>query len=249
MADCPRSACAICRPMLEVDDLSKTYGETVALDGASISVRARDDSRDPRREWLRQEHAGQAPVRRVSPPSRGAIRVDGPDDRSLLSGGVPSARPCDRLSGSPDRSRPKRSGQHLPWLRRSAPAPRRARDKRSVAAETLRHDCDNDSSISTRPPVSCLSPRSSSSCWRALWSDARAFSFSTKSPPRSTSPIASRVSDHGGAFARGGGLILFISHRMDEVLRLARPRHHPAQRPGGGHARPRVSVRPSKCCA
>ena len=39
------------------------------------------------------------------------------------------------------------------------------------------------------------------------------------------------------AFSRAGGLILFISHRMDEVLRLAASRHDPPQRPGRGHAR------------
>ena len=52
--------------MLEVDDLSKTYGETVALDGARITFAPATIHADPRREWFGQEHVGQTSLGRGS---------------------------------------------------------------------------------------------------------------------------------------------------------------------------------------
>ena len=61
--------------MLEVDDLSKTYGETVALDGVRITFAPATIH-----AILGENGSGKSTLVKLSgvvPPSRGAIRVDG----------------------------------------------------------------------------------------------------------------------------------------------------------------------------
>ena len=63
--------------MLEVDDLSKTYGETVALDGANDYILRPGTIH----AILGENGSGKSTLVKllsgVTPPSRGAIRVDG----------------------------------------------------------------------------------------------------------------------------------------------------------------------------
>ena len=62
--------------MLEVDDLCKTYGETAALDGANVTF-----SPGTIHAILGENGSGKSTLVKllsgVTPPSRGAIRVDG----------------------------------------------------------------------------------------------------------------------------------------------------------------------------
>ena len=62
--------------MLQVDDLSKTYGETVALDGANLAF-----GPGAIHAILGENGSGKSTLVKllsgVTPPSRGAIRVDG----------------------------------------------------------------------------------------------------------------------------------------------------------------------------
>ena len=87
--------------------VAKRYGETVALDGHRRRHGGRARSYDPGREWLGQEHAGQAPVRRrpARPRHDPARRAAGPAARS---------RRCPQHWASPPYSR------RCCWRRRAA---------------------------------------------------------------------------------------------------------------------------------
>ena len=82
-------------PMLEIDDLTKRYGDVVALDGASFSVAAGSDRRVPRSERRGQDHHDAGDLRPgASRPGRGALERDepvGPEERARF-GYMPEER-------------------------------------------------------------------------------------------------------------------------------------------------------------
>ena len=119
--------------MLEVDDLSKTYGETVALDGADLAF-----APGAIHAILGENGSGKSTLVKllsgVMPPSRGAIRVDGqPINRFSPSvfQGLGLATVFQEVLIAPDRSA---LDNILSRLRRTDPATRAA----SAAAHASR---------------------------------------------------------------------------------------------------------------
>ena len=205
--------------MLDVDDLSKTYGETVALDGANISF-----APGTIHAILGENGSGKSTLVKllsgVTPPSRGSIRVDG--------------RPVDRFSPSvfqelglatvfqevliaPDRSALDNIFLGCDGLiRRGVPRARRpglAVDLMSAIAKTA---LDLDAPAGRLP----LAARQLVVLARALIRRPRILILDEVTAALDFADRES-VFQTMEAFSRAGGLILFISHRMDEVLRLA----------------------------
>jgi len=205
--------------MLEADDLSKTYGETVALDGASISFAS-----GTIHAILGENGSGKSTLVKllsgVTPPSRGAIRLEG--------------RPIGRFSPSvfqrlglatvfqevliaPDRSALDNIFLGCDGLiRRRVPRARRpglAADLMSAIAKTT---FDLDSPAGRLP----LAARQLVVLARALIRRPRILILDEVTAALDFADRES-VFQTMEAFARAGGLILFITHRMDEVLRLA----------------------------
>jgi ribose transport system ATP-binding protein len=205
--------------MLEVDDLSKTYGETVALDGANIAfvpatIHAILGENGSGKSTLVKLLSG------VVLPSRGAIRVDG--------------RAIDRHSPSAFQAlglatvfqevliAPARSALDNIFLgcdgliRRRTPRVRRA----GLAADLLSSIAKTTFDLDTPAGRLPLAARQLVVLARALIRRPRVLILDEVTAALDFADRES-VFQTMEAFARAGGLILFISHRMDEVLRLA----------------------------
>lgn len=205
--------------MLEVDDLSKAYGETVALDGATVefapgTVHAILGENGSGKSTLVKLLSG------VVPPSRGIIRIDGkPVDRFVPAAfhALGLATVFQEVLIAPDRSAADNIllGFDRPF-RRHVPRSERRRLAEQTLAPVARTAIDLDAPAGTLP----LAARQLIVLARALVRRPRmlildevtaALDFADREA------VFATMED----FARGGGLILFISHRMDEVMRLA----------------------------
>jgi ribose transport system ATP-binding protein len=205
--------------MLEVDDLSKTYGETVALDGANIgfapaTIHAILGENGSGKSTLVKLLSG------VIPPSRGAIRVDGrPVDRftPAVFQGLGLATVFQEVLTAPDRSALDNIFLGCDGLiRRHTPRAQRPQ----LAAEVLSSIANTKFDLDTPAGRLPLAARQLIVLARALVRRPRVLILDEVTAALDFADRES-VFQTMEAFSRAGGLILFISHRMDEVLRLA----------------------------
>jgi ribose transport system ATP-binding protein len=206
--------------MLDVDDLSKIYGETVALDGASISF-----APGTIHAILGENGSGKSTLVKllsgVTPPSRGSIRVEGqPVGRCSPSmfQRLGLATVFQEVLIAPDRSALDNIFLGCDSLIRRGVAgrarrPRLAADLLSTIAKTT---FDLDAPAGRLP----LAARQLVVLARALIRRPRILILDEVTAALDFADRES-VFQTMEAFSRAGGLILFISHRMDEVLRLA----------------------------
>ena len=112
--------------MLAVEDLSRTYGETVALDGATITF-----APGTIHAILGENGSGKSTLVKllsgVVPPTRGAIRVDGRKVERFSPAMFQSLGIATVFQEVLVGSRPDRARQHLSRRRRSSAARRSAR--------------------------------------------------------------------------------------------------------------------------
>jgi ribose transport system ATP-binding protein len=205
--------------MLEVDDLSKSYGETVALDGASLAFAS-----GTIHAILGENGSGKSTLVKllsgVTPPSRGAIRVDGRAiDRFSPSvfQGLGLATVFQEVLIAPDRTALDNIFLGCDGLiRRRVPRARRPGLAADLLSSIAKTTFDLDSPAGRLP----LAVRQLVVLARALIRRPRVLILDEVTAALDFADRES-VFQTMEAFSRAGGLILFISHRMDEVLRLA----------------------------
>ena len=205
--------------MLEVDDLSKTYGETVALDGADLAF-----APGAIHAILGENGSGKSTLVKllsgVTPPSRGAIRVDGqPINRFSPSvfQGLGLATVFQEVLIAPDRSALDNIFLGCDGLiQRRVPRARRP----CLAADLLSSIAKTTFDLNTPAGRLPLAARQLVVLARALVRRPRILILDEVTAALDFADRES-VFQTMEAFSRAGGLILFISHRMDEVVRLA----------------------------
>lgn len=205
--------------MLEMSGLSKRYGETVALEDVTLEMR-----RGSIHVVLGENGSGKSTLVKllsgVVPPTRGTMRIDG---RPITSSGPAEVQALGLATAfqevliAPDRSVTDNVllgtgtmfGRRAPWAERQA----RVAD---VLARITHAPIDLDA------PAGALSLAVGQLIVlaRALVRQPRVLILDevTAALDHSDREAVFQMME---AFARNGGLILFISHRMDEVLRLA----------------------------
>jgi ribose transport system ATP-binding protein len=205
--------------MLEVNDLSKTYGETVALDGASVAF-----APGAIHAILGENGSGKSTLVKllsgVVPPTRGAICVEG----RRIDRFSPTAFQALGLSTvfqevliAPDRSALDNIFLGCDGLiRRRVTRAQRAELAADVLSSIANTKFDLDAPGGRLP----LASRQLVVLARALVRRPRVLILDEVTAALDFADRES-VFQTMEAFSRAGGLILFISHRMDEVLRLA----------------------------
>lgn len=205
--------------MLAVEDLSRSYGETVALDGATVSF-----APGTIYAILGENGSGKSTLVKllsgVVPPTRGAIRVDGSEVKEFSPAIFQSlglATVFQEVLVAPDRTALDNiflGGDGL--LRRGVPRSQRAR----IASETLASIATSQFDLEAAAGRLPLAAQQLVVLARALVRRPRILVLDEVT---AALDFADRefVFQTMERFARVGGLILFISHRMDEVQRLA----------------------------
>jgi ribose transport system ATP-binding protein len=205
--------------MLEVADLSKSYGETRALEGASLAF-----APGTIHAVLGENGSGKSTLVKllsgVAAPSRGEIRLDG----CALARFEPAAFQAlgfatvfQEVLVAPDRSVADnillgRDG----LLRRRVPRRQRRAAAAAALAPIARGSIDLDAPAGTQP----LAVRQLVVLARALAARPRVLILDEVTAALDFADREAVFQTMEG-FARDGGLILFVSHRMDEVARLA----------------------------
>lgn len=205
--------------MLAVDDLSKTFGETLALDGASIAFAPATIH-----AILGENGSGKSTLVKllsgVLSPTRGTIRIhDRPIKRAAPAAfqALGVATVYQEVLVAPDRSvidniligRDGLVGRKIPRARR-----------RNLAAEVLAPITNSKIDLDAPAGRLPLATRQLVVLARALVRNPRVLILDEATAALDFSDREA-VFKTMESFAIGGGLILFISHRMDEVMRLA----------------------------
>jgi ribose transport system ATP-binding protein len=205
--------------MLAVEDLSRTYGETVALNNATVSF-----TPGTIHAILGENGSGKSTLVKllsgVVPPTRGAIRIDGSRVETFSPATFQSlglATVFQEVLVAPDRTALDNiflGGDG--FLRRGVPRAQRPRIAAEMLASiaTTRFDLEADAG---RLP---LAAQQLIVLARALVRRPRILVLDEVTAALDFADRES-VFQTMERFARGGGLMLFISHRMDEVQRLA----------------------------
>lgn len=204
---------------LEVADLSRAYGETRALDGVTLSFRA-----GTIHAVLGENGSGKSTLVKllsgVLAPTRGRVRIAGREvDRfepaRIQARGL--ATVFQEVLVAPDRSVVDNILLGLDGLFRQAiKRPERRALAQAALRPIARTPIDLDAPAGTLP----LAARQLVVLARAL---ARSPQILILDEVTAALDLADRdsVFQTMEEFAGNGGLILFISHRMDEVMRLA----------------------------
>jgi ABC-type sugar transport system ATPase subunit len=205
--------------MLAVEDLSRTYGETVALDGATVSfvpgtVHAILGENGSGKSTLVKLLSG------VVSPTRGAIRVDGSKVDNFSPAVFQSlglATVFQEVLVAPDRTALDNiflGGDGL--LQRAVPRAERPR----IAAEMLTSIATTRFDLEAAAGRLPLAAQQLIVLARVLVRRPRILVLDEVTAALDFADRES-VFQTMERFVRHGGLILFISHRMDEVQRLA----------------------------
>jgi ribose transport system ATP-binding protein len=205
--------------MLEVNDLSKTYGETVALDGANIAF-----APGAIHAILGENGSGKSTLVKllsgVVPPSRGEIRVEGrPIDRFSPAAfqALGLATVFQEVLIAPDRTALDNMFLGCDGLiRRHVTRAQRA----ALAADVMSSIANTKFDLNAPAGRLPLASRQLVVLARALVRRPRVLILDEVTAALDFADRESVFQTMEG-FSRAGGLILFISHRMDEVLRLA----------------------------
>ena len=177
---------------LAVEELTKRYGRTTAVDGLSFAVPGGQRVRVPRPERRGQDDDAADPVRPRPADVRARARAR-PDRRRARPRRVPS-RPRPRAPSS--RWPPRAPGAATPTRRSSAPASRRSPTAASARARTGRAG-------GSRSPRRCSPSRT------ILLLDEPA----TGLDPHALRALRARLREHAAA----GGTVLLSSHVLEEV--------------------------------
>jgi ABC-type sugar transport system ATPase subunit len=205
--------------MLAVEDLSRTYGETVALDGATVSfvpgtIHAILGENGSGKSTLVKLLSG------IVPPTRSAIRVEGSKVDNFSPAVFQSlgfATVFQEVLVAPERTALDNiflGGDGL--LRRAVPRAERPR----IAAEMMTSIAPSRFDLEATAGRLPLAAQQLIVLARALVRRPRILVLDEVTAALDFADRES-VFQTMERFARDGGLILFISHRMDEVQRLA----------------------------
>jgi ribose transport system ATP-binding protein len=210
---------AISHFMLAVEDLSRTYGETVALDGATVSFEA-----GTVHAILGENGSGKSTLVKllsgVVRPTRGAILVDRKKVEIFSPAAFQSlglATVFQEVLVAPDRTALDNiflGGDGL--VRRGVSRARRP----AIAAETLASIATTRFDLAAAAGRLPLATQQVVVLARALVRRPRILILDEVTAALYFADRES-VFQTIERFARNGGLVLFISHRMDEVQRLA----------------------------
>ncbi len=205
--------------MLAIRDLSKRYGETVALDGASETFQ-----RGSIHVVLGENGSGKSTLVKllsgITVPSRGAVLVDGRpveryEPRAMLMLGVGTV--FQEVLVAPDRSVVDNIllGYDALFRRRLPRA-----ERRDAAASALAQVARTPIDLGARAGDLPLAARQLIVLARAIIRQPRILILDEVTAALDFNDRET-VFTAMERFAAEGGLILFISHRMDEVMRLA----------------------------
>ena len=227
-------------PFLKLSGLRKTYPGVVALADFSMEVRPGEVI-----GLVGENGAGKSTLMKilggVIEPDRGTIEIDGVAHPVALGRAVDGGRHRLRPSGTQPVRQPERRRERL----------YRARTAGSTAScswsttTSCRRRCSLSSTGSARPSRRRRRWRGSRSPQQQIVEIAKALSLQSRlvilDEPTSSLPIAEteKLLEVIAGLKAHGIAVIFISHRLHEVVAGLRPRPRAARRQAGRHARRR----------